>query len=876
MAPNHQFEYLPLLLRFRGPAKIQGGGKQAAQTKANKANAPAHSTNLRSSTKTAQSNWQTRQAQRQQLNLPVLPLGMPLLLQVDPDFDLEQLREKFGFEIVVEQEDGFVIIATEDIQLNAFLQMVNDFATQKWGSATVASIYKLFDDPNQEERLKRIMSEAMLAQWATLQDEEKYICDIGVECIGTIQIPEKLERGDLETDQEWAHRVAVWSQERDAAYQAWDDLQYERQQQIEQVIAFYAGTIHEITSPNPAIKFPDHFNLRVEIVGKGLRDLVLNHPHIFEVVEPDDILLPQRAREAIEAAKLSTIIDPPPADAPTVCVIDSGLQEGHFLLEPGVDRPSSRNFMPGASVTDVADIVPPAGHGTRVAGAVLYGDDPPGPGSHVTLPFWIQNARVLDAHGNLPKTLFPPDMLRAIVAHFHRGPRATRVFNHSLGARGPCRQRLMSAWAAEIDLLSAHDDVLFVVSAGNIPESQPSPFPGIRELLIAGGKYPSYLTLPACRIANPAQSLQALTVGSVAYASFNDGTWKSLAPDAGYPSAFTRTGFGIWGVIKPEVVEYGGDELINTATPPDVTTPDIGSICYPPLVRSTLHGAGPPFDRDGAVGTSFAVPKVARIAARLQQVLPGEPSLLYRALIVQSAKWPAWTEEILSPHDPITIMRWIGFGIPDVERATTNTDHRVTYITTGTNRVSAGESHIYQIPIPDAMRRAADEYDIRIEVTLSYAAQPRRTRRNLRRYLSTWVDWKSSRLGESLESFRIRALKGQEDDGTHIKGTPIPWTLDANPRWGTIKNIKRNAGTVQKDWAVVKSNSLPSSFCIGVVGHAGWNPDPDATARYAMAVSFEIVNREIPIYQPMHVAVAELQMELEVEVETKAAVEIEE
>ena len=66
---------------------------------------------------------------------------------------------------------------------------------------------------------------------------------------------------------------------------------------------------------------------------------------------------------------------------------------------------------------------------------------------------------------------------------------------------------------------------------------------------------------------------------------------------------------------------------------------------------------------------------------------------------------------------------------------------------------------------PAQLRGQADEFDIRIEVTLSYVAQPRRTRRNLRRYLSTWVDWKSSKLGEGINDFRVRALKDEENDG---------------------------------------------------------------------------------------------------------------
>src|SRR5258705_10432174 len=109
MPPNHQFQHLPLLMRYQGTALIRGGGKQSADTKANRANYAAHAGTLRGAAGSASRSWQARQAQRQQDHLPVAPAGMPILLQADPSFDLDILREKFGFEIVSEQEDGFVI-----------------------------------------------------------------------------------------------------------------------------------------------------------------------------------------------------------------------------------------------------------------------------------------------------------------------------------------------------------------------------------------------------------------------------------------------------------------------------------------------------------------------------------------------------------------------------------------------------------------------------------------------------------------------------------------------------------------------------------------------------------------------------------------------
>ena len=160
------------------------------------------------------------------------------------------------------------------------------------------------------------------------------------------------------------------------------------------------------------------------------------------------------------------------------------------------------------------------------------------------------------------------------------------------------------------------------------------------------------------------------------------------------------------------------------------------------------------------------------------------------------------------------------------------------------------------------MRRPGYEYDILIKVTLSYVAKPRRTRRTLRRYLSTWLDWKSSKLGESMASFRARALKNSVADDKAAKGTTFTWTLGAQVDHGTIEGAKRSSGTVQKDWATVKSNELPEHFCIAVNGHQGWSKDPDSKAKYALVVSFEIVGREIPIYSDMQVAVDELEIEL--------------
>jgi hypothetical protein len=118
-------------------------------------------------------------------------------------------------------------------------------------------------------------------------------------------------------------------------------------------------------------------------------------------------------------------------------------------------------------------------------------------------------------------------------------------------------------------------------------------------------------------------------------------------------------------------------------------------------------------------------------------------------------------------------------------------------------------------------------------------------------------------------------MKDEEGAAEPLPGSVLPWALHEGSTFGLIRDTKRNSGTVQKDWAVVKSNTLPDQFCIAVVGHPGWSHDPDSTARYALAVTFEILGQEITIYEPLRTAVIELQAQVEAEIEIEAEAEVE-
>lgn len=145
---------------------------------------------------------------------------------------------------------------------------------------------------------------------------------------------------------------------------------------------------------------------------------------------------------------------------------------------------------------------------------------------------------------------------------------------------------------------------------------------------------------------------------------------------------------------------------------------------------------------------------------------------------------------------------------------------------------------------------------------LSYAANPRRTRRYVKGYLSTWLDWCCSRIGESAETFARRILEtgsSIDDDGN------FNWMIGEATNRGVVEGYSRKNGTLQKDWCTFKSNQLGDAFCIAVRGHRGWGGL--FKAKYSLAVSFEAVNQDIPVYELIRTEIEATIENREIEVE---------
>jgi hypothetical protein len=286
-----------------------------------------------------------------------------------------------------------------------------------------------------------------------------------------------------------------------------------------------------------------------------------------------------------------------------------------------------------------------------------------------------------------------------------------RVFNISITDPAAFGGLHLSLWSERMDELARELDVLFVVAAGN---HRPKPQDG-EDML---GAYPDALLESSARVAEPGAAANVLTVGAVAHSSAPQRIGgevrlgdRAIAP-VGEPSPFTRSGPGVSGAIKPDVSHFGGNWVLNDA---DVLVEaDFGV-----SVLSTRAGDGRLFGI--ANGTSFAAPRVTRLAAEALARYPGSSANLLRALIGATSRPLSGPSSFEKPDR----RRASGNGFASEAYALDSDRNRVAMIHEG--EIAADTTMIHPLPLPDDFVEASAERFI--TVALAFDPEVRRTRR---------------------------------------------------------------------------------------------------------------------------------------------------
>lgn len=523
-------------------------------------------------------------------------------------------------------------------------------------------------------------------------------------------------------------------------------------------------------------------------------------------------------------------ISPPATSDPLVCVIDSGVVDGHALIKPAIRKGMSQCFN-NACGTATHD---ESNHGTGVASIALYYDVG---GVLKKAAFnasaWLANARILDKTNSLgPGQLFGT-VLESAIRHFNK--LGCRIFNLSVNdSRRPFGAKTALEVCEVLDSLARELDVLIVVSTGNLNE------PDLNDALKRGVSYPEVMFEGKSKILDPAQAVNVLTVGSVADSHKSTNINRKPVAFERQPSPFTRSGPGINDFIKPELVECGGNILV-----------DNGLKRYAEDAGCSVVAASSDIGKlvQRSIGTSLSSPRVVNIAARTLVVLQqfaraqGIPlavgSNLLRAMIVNSARVHPDAIDLFSSKSGRQKKAWIdlcGYGEPSLERATVVNKTRAVLFYQG--RVEIDKVSVFSIPVPRELV-ASGKAIKKICVSLAYMPPVRRGRTS--QYCGTRMQWRLFR-GDVSQDDVLEAMTVNEDGTEKVADLPkeIP---------GAIGFQLRSRSTVQHDefsWTRHKATYSVHPYTLAVVARRNWDTATQFQD-YAVVVSVECESPTIDI-----------------------------
>lgn len=257
------------------------------------------------------------------------------------------------------------------------------------------------------------------------------------------------------------------------------------------------------------------------------------------------------------------------------------------------------------------------GHGTFVAGVLLYGDNLEGKDYTGFEGCKLFEAIVMP---DLNKQKIFEDELIENIREAITDHNEIKIWNLSLGTDREADLYEFSDFAKALDEIQEENNVLICKSAGNCNNFK--------------------INAPKSRIAKSADTVRGLVVGSIAHDKL-----ETDYAEKNNSSPFSRIGPGPSNLIKPDVVHFGGNAGLDTSN----------KVVINPVKSFSSNGS-----LAKQVGTSFSTPRIAAITAGVHSMLSEEFNpLLLKALVIHSAKYP---EEM-----KMTIAEKIdaaGFGMP--------------------------------------------------------------------------------------------------------------------------------------------------------------------------------------------------------------------
>ncbi|MDY6990811.1 MAG: S8 family peptidase [Thermodesulfobacteriota bacterium] len=604
-----------------------------------------------------------------------------------------------------------------------------------------------------------------------------------------------------------------------------------------------------ITVSGEVIRFPD----RTVVAAHGTKAQMSQSVKLLNCVaelrmtkETADFFTAMDAIEQREWMEdLRDRVTPPSGDFPVACLLDTGVNRAHPLLIDYLDDSDMHAYDPSWNITDHQ------GHGTEMAGLALYGDlvevlTGAGP---VQLTHNLESVKILPPRGQNPPHLYGDITAESIARAEVQNPVQNRVVCLTVSATDDRDRGRPSSWSARIDnLCSGSDDDfqrLVVVAAGNTPADDRHHYP--------------HSNMSDFGIHDPGQSWNAITVGAFTEKGQIDPAeypgWSVIAPisDLSPCSSTSMTWQRPW-PTKPDVVFEGGNMAIN---PVDGNADYMESL---QLLSTYFRHTIKPFVTTG--DTSAATALATRMAAVLMAQYPDYWPETIRALLVHSAEWTEKMLERFSPQkkkDYENLLRYSGYGVPDLNRALWSAENTVTLIAQDSlqpfekrdSRYVTRDLNLHQIPWPAEVLQELGETEVEMRVTLSYFIESNPARRGWGRkysYASHGLRFDVKRPLERLDAFRQRINQKARDE-ERGRSTESP----ADTEWVLGPNLRKH-GSIHSDTWRGTAASLAERGYVAVYPVIGWwRESPrhqrwNKRARYSLVVSIRSPETDVELY----------------------------
>lgn len=541
-------------------------------------------------------------------------------------------------------------------------------------------------------------------------------------------------------------------------------------------------------------------------------------------------------------------LTPPLDTAPTVCILDTGVNHEHPLLRPVAEMADMHTYHPVWGSDDRN------GHGTNMAGVSVYGDLT----KALAHPLPIQLTHRLESVKITPNPDFHNDkelygaITRDSIARVEISADRQRVFCMAVSTTDDRDRGRPSSWSATIDAITSgyEDDQqrLIILSAGNTD-------PQHRHL------YPNNNLTD--EVHDPGQSWNALTVGGYTEKVWLDTAvnpgWEPLAPLGGLaPASCTSMEWQKTWPIKPDIVMEAG----NMATNPAYIEADYIDDALQLLSTGHQFALGKQLVSFG--DTSAAAALAANLAARVQALYPDYWPETIRALLIHSA---LWTPAMKALFEPFTtkdkyrqLLRYCGYGVPDEDTLFWSARNELTlvaqdvihpYTKEGSN-VKTRDINLHTLPWPtDVLHNLPPNTQVEMKVTLSYFIEPNPGERgwvNKYRYASHGLRFDVRRSLETLTDFKQRINQKARDEEHAYNGA----TPDSG-QWLLGEKL-RSLGSVHSDTWTGTAAELAERGYIAVYPVLGWWKERanlqrwGKSARYALIVGIKTPSVETDIY----------------------------